>query len=284
MKAGFIGLGHLGKAMAKRLLSEGVELVVWNRTKEKATDLGVEVAASPVRLTEKSDILFLNLFDSNAVQSVLTGDEGVLEGSCEGKIVIDTSTNHFEAAQCFHELLKGAGAFYLESPVLGSVIPASQGNLTVLVSGEQSAFEAARPYLEKIGKNIFFLGEPALATKMKLANNLVLGTLMATLAEAVAFGEASGIEKERVLDILAAGAGNSAVLTAKREKLLKEDFSAHFSSALIYKDLHYLQDLAWSLRRPLFTGSAAKELYGMVLAKEMDTLDFSAVYRIMKEY
>ncbi len=283
MKAGFIGLGHLGKAMAKRLLAEGVELVVWNRTREKALDLGVQIADTPASLVSEVEILFLNLFDSAAVEAVIAGKEGIIKGQCKGKIIVDTTTNHFELVMLFHEILKKHEASYLEAPVLGSVVPASQGALTVLVSGEKAAFDKALPHIEKIGKSIFYLGAPTLAAKMKLINNLALGSFMATLAEALVFGEKAGIDRTKVMDILSAGAGNSMVLNAKREKLLKEDFSTHFSSALIYKDLHYLQDLARSLRRPLFTGSTAKELFGMTFSKNLDSQDFSGIYRILKE-
>jgi 3-hydroxyisobutyrate dehydrogenase len=163
-------------------------------------------------------------------------------------------------------------------------VPASQGNLTVLVSGARDIYERATPLLQKVGKNIFYLEKPTLATKMKLINNLVLGAFMTALAEAIAFGEKAGIDKATAIDILSAGAGNSTVLNAKKEKLLKEDFSAHFSSALIYKDLHYLQDLARTMKTPLFTGSIVKELFGMTFSKGIADLDLSAVYKIMKEY
>jgi 3-hydroxyisobutyrate dehydrogenase len=284
MKTGFIGLGYLGKAMAKRLLSLGVELTVWNRTRAKAEDLRMPIAESPAELISTVDILFINLFDSDAVASVLTGKNGLLEGNCKGKVVIDTTTNHFGRVAEFYEMLAEKGAAYLEAPVIGSVVPASLGTLTVLVSGEKEAYEKAHPLIEKIGKTIFYLEKPSLATKMKLINNLVLGTFMASLAEAVSFGEKSGVAKAAVLDILSAGAGNSTVLNAKKEQLLKEDFSRQFSSALMYKDLHYLQDLARTLRKPLFTGSIAKEIFGMALARDMGDLDLAAVYRIFNEY
>ncbi len=282
MKTGFIGLGHLGKAMAKRLLSEGVELIVWNRTREKAQDLGCPVADTPAAVAETADVIFLNLFDSKAVQSVLFDRNGLLETSVEGKTVIDTTTNHFDWVGHFHSAVKNRGGCYLEAPVLGSVVPASQGNLTVLVSGDAEGFNKARGLIEKIGKNIFYLEKPSVATKMKLANNLILGCFMATIAEAVVFGEAAGVDTEKVLDIFAAGAGNSMVLNAKRGKILSQDFSTHFSSALIYKDLHYLQDLARELKRPLFTGSAAKELYALTFKDHADQLDLSAIYAALK--
>ena len=283
MKVGFIGLGNLGKALVGRLVSEGVNLTVWNRTREKASGLDLPIADSPAALIGMVDVLFLNLFDSKAVGSVLTGDEGILKAGCRGKIIIDTTTNHFSSVGSFHELLAGAGASYLEAPVLGSVVPASKGLLTILVSGKRPAYEEALPYLEKIGKDIFYLEEPALATKMKLINNLVLGSFMATLAEAIVLGEKTGIDKETVIDILSSGAGNSLVLNAKREKIINEDFSTHFSSSLIYKDLHYLQDLVRTLKSPAFTASVTKELFAMTLLRGMEDLDFSAIYRVLKD-
>lgn len=284
MKVGFIGLGHLGSVMAGRLKAEGVKPVVWNRTRNKAESLGLPVAESPAALIGGVDIVILSLFDSDAVESVLTSPDGLLAGDCAGKIVVDTSTNHFGRVAGFHEVVREHGAFYLEAPVLGSVVPASQGALTVLVSGDADACERARPILEVLAKTLFYLGEPGRATRMKLINNLVLGTLMATSAEAVALGEAAGIDRETAVDILLAGAGNSAVLAGKRDKLVNEEFSTHFSSALIYKDLHYLQDLARDLRRPLFTGSITKELYGLVRMRGIDDLDFSALYTVLKDH
>lgn len=284
MKAGFIGLGYLGKAMAKRLIGEGVELIVWNRTKEKAADLGVLVAGSPKELISKADIIFLSLFDSDAVASVLYGDDGLFTGNYKGKVIVDTSTNHFNRVLKFYEDASKHGAYYLESPVLGSVVPASQGTLTVLVSGDQSAFEKVKPYLEKLGKHIFYLEKISLATKMKLINNLVLGTLMATCAEAVTFGGEAGLDRETVLNILLTGAGNSAVLAGKKDKLVKQDFSRQFSSSLIYKDLQYLQELAFDMKKPLYTGSIVKELYGMTYSEGISEEDFVAVYKIFKKY
>lgn len=282
MKVGFIGLGYLGKTIAKRLISEGVDLVVWNRTLEKASDLGVKMVASPLELIKEVNVVFLNLFDSHAVESVLFGENGFNKHNLRGKIIIDTTTNHFQKVVEFHQKLSAEGACYLEAPVLGSVVPASQGNLTVLVSGEKAAYEKIKIYIEKIGKTIFYFEDIGLATKMKLINNLLLGVFMASIAEATVFAESTGIDKETALNIFSAGAGNSMVLNAKREKMLKEDFSTHFSSALLHKDLHYLQDFARTLRRPLFTGSIVKELFGLTFRENMETLDFSAVYKVLK--
>jgi 3-hydroxyisobutyrate dehydrogenase len=162
------------------------------------------------------------------------------------------------------------------------VVPASQGNLTVLVGGEKAVYEKIKKFIEKIWKTIFYLEYIGLATKMKLINNLLLGVFISSIAEATVFAESTGIDKETVLNIFSAGAGNSMVLNEKREKMLKEDFSTHFSPALIHKNLHYLQDFARTLRRPLFTGSIIKELFGLTFRENMETIDFSAVYKVLK--
>ncbi|SYZ74318.1 putative 3-hydroxyisobutyrate dehydrogenase [Candidatus Zixiibacteriota bacterium] len=282
MKIGFIGLGNLGRAMAQHLISEGLKLTVWNRTIEKTAGLHAEIADSPAALISKVDMVILNLSESTAVREVLTGERGLLQGEVKGKIILDTTTNHFNDVIEFRDLAARIGLSYLEAPVMGSVVPASQGNLTILVSGDEGVYRTSLPVLQMIGKTIHFLKTPGLATKMKLINNLCLGSFMATIAEAVAFGEAAGMEKEKILEILSGGAGNSTVLNGKRDKLLHEDFTPHFSSAMIYKDLHYLQDLARVMNRPLWTAGIPKELFGLAIARGERDSDFSAVYRILK--
>ncbi len=282
MHLGFIGLGHLGKAIAGRLLDCGHTITAWNRTPNKAKDLQLEVASSPLTVADSAEIIFLCLFDSHAVHTILSQEQGLLAGNLAGKIIVDLSTNHFREVSVFHALCKNAGATYLEAPVLGSVVPASQGALTILISGAKPGYEKVKPVLENIGKHLFFLKEPALATKMKLINNLTLGSFMATIAEALALAEKIGIEKKEVLDILSVGGGSSLVLNAKKSKLLEEDFSTHFSNALIYKDLHCLQDLAYDHKKTLFTGAVIKELYARTFEEGIDQEDFSAIYKLFK--
>jgi 3-hydroxyisobutyrate dehydrogenase len=282
MHLGFIGLGHLGKAIAGRLIDCGHTLTVWNRTPSKAEGMKVEVASSLPSVTNKAEIIFLCLFDSNAVHAVLSGKEGLLSGNISGKIIVDLSTNHFKEVPVFYGLCERSGALYLETPVLGSVVPASQGALTVLISGKETGYAKVKPVLENMGKHLFYLKEPGLATKMKLINNLTLGSFMATIAEALSIGEAAGLEKKEILEILSVGGGNSLVLNAKKNKLLEEDFSVHFSSALIYKDLHCLQDLAYEHKKTLFTGAVIKELYARTFEKGIEQEDFSAIYKLFK--
>lgn len=282
MNLGFIGLGHLGRAVAGRLLDCDHTITAWNRTTSRGEGLEVTMAVSPAAVAEVADIIFLCLFDSKAVRTVLTQSNGLLSTNLEGKIIIDLSTNHFDAVNAFHQACHQAGGVYLEAPVLGSVVPAANGALTVLVSGDSTGYKHVEPVLGDIGQHVFYLETPTLATKMKLINNLALGSFMATLAEALNFGEEVGIEKETVLDILATGGGQSLVLNAKKAKLMEEDWTTHFSNALIYKDLHCLQDLAYQMEKPLYSGSLAKELFGRTVNEGFGQEDFSSIYKLFK--
>jgi 3-hydroxyisobutyrate dehydrogenase len=283
MKAGFIGMGRLGKAMARRLIAEGVELVTWNRTPEKMIDLGTEIVDEPAQMPAKVEVIFLSLFDSSAVEAVLFGPDGLLQGDLSGRIVVDTTTNHFDKVGGFYAILRERGGTYLETPVLGSVVPAGQGALTILVGGDRDSAQKITPFLEKLAHTVFYFEEEGQATKMKLVNNLVLGSFMATLCEAVVLGEAVGIPRVKVLDILSSGAGNSGVLSAKKEKLTKEDFSPHFSVGLIHKDLRYLEDLAKKAEKPSLTAHAATELFALAVSRGMEEADFSGLYKILKD-
>ncbi len=283
MEIGFIGLGNLGRAIAQRLIDQGIKLTVWNRSIEKAKGLRAEVASSPKELGEKVDLVFICLFDSEAVNEVVSGAKGLMRGGFIGKTVVDLTTNHFKEVDEIRNYVTKLGALYLEAPVAGSVIPASEGNLTVFVSGPRAAYDTAYPYISRFGKNIYYLEKPTLATKMKLINNLLLGSFMASIGEAVALGEKAGIPKEELIEMLSSGAGNSGVFSAKKDRMLKDNFDPHFAVDAIYKDLHFLQDLARDLKRPLFTGSVAKELFGLAMAHGMENQDFSVVYKLLKK-
>jgi len=282
MAIGFIGLGNLGSAIAKRLVSVGEEVIVWNRSNDKIEKLGLPSKASPKELIESCDVIMMCLFDSQGVRNVLTMKDGLLEADLMGKIIIDLSTNHFDDVVEFHSLVEKKGGNYLESPVLGSVVPASKGELTVVCAGKEEVFFTCKPLLEKIGQTLFNLKTPGMASKMKLINNLCLGSFMATIAECTALGVACGIDKAELLDILGAGGGKSLVLAAKTQKLINEDFSPHFSNAAINKDLHCLQDLAYTMNRPLYTASVVKELYSKMKEMGKGEEDFCSIYQLFK--
>lgn len=280
---GFIGLGNLGRAIASRLTQVGEELIIYNRTKSKVEDLDYKIANSPKELVEKCDMVFMCLFESESVENIFNMEDGILSASLEGKTIIDLTTNHYEKVLNFHEQIEEKGGEYLESPIFGSVAPALQGLLTIVTSGKKETYESCKPLLEKIGKEIFYLKQAGQASKMKLINNLCLGSFMSTLAECTALGEACDIDKAKLLEILGVGGGQSLVLKAKTQKLIEEDFSAHFSNNAIYKDLHTLQDLAYSKNQPLYTAAVPKELFGKMKKDGKGEEDFCSIYQLFKD-
>jgi 3-hydroxyisobutyrate dehydrogenase len=289
MKAGFIGLGQLGRAIANRLISQSVDLVVWNRTSARAEGMNAEIATSPAEVINKASVVLLCLFDSAAVRAVLTGSdeiaEPLLSGNCKGKLIVDLTTNHFNEVPDFYSLVEKADADYVESPVLGSIIPASRGELAIMVSGTEKSYRRARPFLEIIGepKNIFQMPARTLATKMKLINNMVLGAVMGTLSEAVAMADSIGLETESAIEILASGAGNTSILSAKRQRMIDREFSPHFSATLIRKDLDCLLDLAKELGKSALTGQAGKQLFDTAIEQGQGDKDISVIYDLLSK-
>ncbi|AIH03759.1 6-phosphogluconate dehydrogenase [Thermodesulfobacterium commune DSM 2178] len=282
MKIGFIGLGTLGIEIAKRLISQGVGLIVWNRSKEKAKQLGLDLVETPKDLISMVDKVFIIVSDSEASKKIIFGKDGLVEGDIQGKTIIDLTTNHYRYVVEAEKELKQKGAYYLEAPLLGSVIPAQRGELTVLVGGDRNKFEETKGIFEKFCRNMIYLGEIGKATKLKLINNIVLGGYMAVLAEAMAIGEKAGLEKELLLEVLSKGAGRSYVLEVKKQKLLEGKFEPHFSVELMYKDLHYAQDLFKDFKAFSMVLQNVKEVYGFARSKDLGHLDFSVVYKIFK--
>lgn len=282
MAIGFIGLGNLGRAITTRLNEMGEELIIYNRNIEKIKDLPYEKVNTPRQLLDKCDVIFMCLFDSDAVNHILSAENGLLCEKIKDKTIIDLTTNHYDDVLKFHDAVNAMGGNYLENPVFGSVAPALQGALTVVSSGKKEVFESVKPILEKIAKEIFYLETPSSATKMKLINNLCLGSFMATLAECTAMAENCDIDKSKALEILGVGGGQSLVLKAKTQKLIDEDFSPHFSTNAINKDLHLLQDLAFKMKKPLYSAAIPKELFSKMKDMGKGEEDFCSIYQLFK--
>ncbi len=282
MKAGFIGLGTLGRPMVENLIDRGVEMTVWNRTRARADGLAATIAESPAAVVAAAPATFVMVRDSDAADAVLNGPGGVFSADCAGKLIIDTTTHNAGRVVAFHEQAAAHGCAYVEAPVLGSVVPGRRGELVVYASGTDDALARARPLLDLVSRRVEHLGGPGQATRMKLINNFVLGVFVTALAEAIHLGEAAGFERERVIELLGNGSGKSLVLDAKKDKFLSEDYTTHFSIANLIKDLHYAQDLAWNLERPLFTAGVVEDVLSLAMLDGRGDLDFAAIYDLLK--
>jgi 2-hydroxy-3-oxopropionate reductase len=237
---GFIGLGIMGKPMAKNLIAAGHDLVVYNRTQEKAEELagdGATVAGSPRDVAEQSDVIITMLPDSPQVEEVLTGEDGVFEGIKEGALIVDTSTISPVVTEELAAKAKEKGASMLDAPVSGGDVGAIEGTLSIMVGGEENDFERARPLFEAMGKTVTHVGGSGAGQVVKAANQIVVALTIEAVSEALVLGSKAGVAPEKILDVLGGGLAGNKVMEVKREKMLTHSFDPGFRIELHHKDL-----------------------------------------------
>jgi 2-hydroxy-3-oxopropionate reductase len=237
---GFIGLGIMGKPMVKNLLEAGYELVVYNRTREKAEELaseGAAVADSPKEVAVKSDIIITMLPDSPQVEEVLTGEDGVLDGVREGALIVDMSTISPVVTEELSEKAQEKGASMLDAPVSGGDVGAIDGTLAIMVGGSEEDFERAKPLFEVMGKTVTHVGPSGTGQVVKAANQIVVALTIEAVSEALVLGSKGGVAPEKILDVLGGGLAGNKVMELKREKMLGHSFDPGFRIELHHKDL-----------------------------------------------
>ena len=239
-RVGFIGLGIMGMPMARNLMEAGYELVLHNRSPEKAEELGKEgatVAATPREVAEKSDVVITMLPDSPQVREVVAGENGVLEGISEGALIIDMSTISPVVTEELAEAVKEKGASMLDAPVSGGDVGAIEGTLSIMVGGDEANFQRAKPLFEVMGKTITHVGPVGAGQVTKAANQVVVALTIEAVSEALVLGSAGGVSPEKILDVLSGGLAGNKVMEVKREKFLSHKFDPGFRSELHHKDL-----------------------------------------------
>jgi len=237
-RVGFIGLGIMGKPMAQNLIGAGYDLVVYNRTREKAEELeGATVAESPKEVAENSDIVITMLPDSPQVEEVLAGEDGVLEGVKDGALIVDMSTISPVVTEELSEKAKEKGASMLDAPVSGGDVGAIEGTLAIMVGGNEEDFERALPLFEVMGGAVTHVGPSGAGQVVKAANQIVVALTIEAVSEALVLGSKGGVAPEKILDVLGGGLAGNKVMEAKREKLLEHSFDPGFRIELHHKDL-----------------------------------------------
>jgi 2-hydroxy-3-oxopropionate reductase len=240
-KVGFIGLGIMGGPMAKNLMEAGYELVLYNRTREKAEDLAgdgdAEVAGSPKEVAESSDVIVTMLPDSPDVRDVVTGEAGALEGIKEGALLVDMSTISPVVTEELAEKVRERGASMLDAPVSGGDVGAIEGTLSIMVGGSEEDFERAKPLFEVMGKTVTHVGPTGAGQVTKAANQVVVALTIEAVSEALVLGSKGGVAPEKILDVLSGGLAGNKVMEVKREKFLSHTFDPGFRSELHHKDL-----------------------------------------------
>lgn len=279
-KLGWIGLGNMGTPMAKNLEKAGFSVSVFNRTAEKTKpfeETSATISSSVSELVANSDIIFTMLSNDEAIQA--TYDEIFLAESIEGKIFIDMSTISQQLSESIAEKVNEKGGSFLDAPVAGSTQPAINGALIIMVGGEASALEIARPYLEKLGKLIKHLGPNGKGIAAKLSVNYFLSILYLGLAETVLFAEKTGIERSDLLEIINESAAGSGATKVKTPLLISEDYSPAFSLSLMTKDLLLAQQNG--VDYPLT--SSILDTYSNAEKSGLGNLDVISIINYLKE-
>src|SRR5918911_660059 len=235
---GFVGLGIMGKPMAENLIEAGYDLVVYNRTREKAEKLdGASVADTPREVAEHSDIIITMLPDSPQVEEVLAGEDGVLEGVEDGDLIVDMSTISPVVTEELSEKAKEQGASMLDAPVSGGDVGAIEGTLSIMVGGSEEDFERAKPLFDVMGSTVTHVGPTGAGQVTKAANQVVVALTIEAVSEALVLGSKGGVAPEKILDVLSGGLAGNKVMEVKREKFLSHTFDPGFRSELHHKDL-----------------------------------------------
>lgn len=292
MKIGFIGLGHMGAPMALNLLKAGHTLKVFDLSEAALRTLaeaGAELAASPKDAASGAEWVVTMLPAAAHVRTVLTAADGVLAGVAQGVTIIDSSTIDPASAREFAALAAAHGNSFVDAPVSGGTGGAVAGTLTFMVGGTAAVYESVKPVLSGMGKNIVHCGDTGTGQVAKICNNLVLGVTMAGVAEAMALGEALGIDPKVLGGIMNTSTGRSwssdtynpypgVIETAPSSR----GYTGGFGTDLMLKDLGLATDAAKGVRQPAFMGALAQQLYQAMSSRGDGKLDFSAVIKLYR--
>jgi 2-hydroxy-3-oxopropionate reductase len=240
-KVGFIGLGIMGRPMAKNLMEADYELVLQNRSPEKAEELAEEgnatAVGSPSEVAEECDIVITMLPDSPDVEAVVAGEDGVLEGIRDGALLVDMSTISPVVTEELSEKVREKGASMLDAPVSGGDVGAIEGALSIMVGGSEDDFQRARPLFDVMGKVATHVGPTGAGQVVKACNQIVVALTIEAVSEALVLGSKGGVAPEKLVEALSGGLAGNAVMEAKKEKFFSHDFEPGFRIELHHKDL-----------------------------------------------
>jgi 3-hydroxyisobutyrate dehydrogenase len=275
-----IGLGLMGSGMARRLLGAGFPLTVWNRNPERAKALaaeGAHVAATPREAASRADVVVSMVADDAASRAVWLGDHGALAGAARGAVLVESSTLTVGwIGQLFREVA-ARGCELLDAPVTGSKSQAASGELVFLVGGAAAALETARPALAAMSRAILHVGGSGRGTLLKLVNNFMCGVQAASLAEALALIERSGLDRAKSLELLTTGAPGSPLVKTLSARMTARDYTPNFLLRLMAKDLTYALGEGRRYGLALSTVASALEVVDRAVAAGNGEEDFSAL-------
>ncbi len=285
LTVGYIGLGLMGKSIARNILKAGFPLVVHNRSRSAVDELvseGAQAASSPAEVTAQVDVIFTNLPDSPDVEQVALGPNGILAGAHPGLVFVDNSTIKPALARQIAEVLGQKGVLCLDAPVSGGDIGARNGTLAVMVGGPAEAFERVLPVFQAMGKTITHVGEAGAGQIAKAANQIMVAAQMVALGELLVFAKKAGADPAKVVEAIRGGAAQCWSLDVKPPRLFAGNRAPGFKAYMQAKDLGIILDTARQYGIPLPTTSVNAQLFNAMLQIGMAELDNSAVIGVLE--
>lgn len=280
MRIGFIGTGIMGEPMARNVLRAGFEVVAYNRSPEKLAALreaGATSASTPAAAAERADCVTLMLTGPEALDAVLFGPSGVLEGAPSGVSVVNMSTVPPAYARSLDERLNEQGLVLVDAPVSGSRKPAETGELVVLAGGPADRVEVLQPVFLAMGKKVVHCGAAGMGSAMKMTANLLLGVMAAGFSEALCYGRQCGLDTDVILNTLLSGPMSCQLYALKEPLYRSGEFSPQFTLKNIVKDLRFILQTADNEGAPALMGNTAFQLFRTALGKGVGDADFAAV-------
>jgi 2-hydroxy-3-oxopropionate reductase len=277
---GFIGLGIMGKPMARNLITAGYRVIALNRSRAPVDELvaaGAETSPTPREVAAQSDVVITMLPDSPDVEAVVLGDDGVAQGIRDGALWIDMSTIAPATTKRVAEALAAKGVTALDAPVSGGEKGAIDAALSIMVGGSDAAFERARPIFETLGKNIVHVGELGAGQVTKACNQIVVGVTIEAVAEALALAEASGVDPAKVRAALLGGFAQSKILEVHGQRMIDRAFTPGFKAKLHRKDMNIAANAADDHGLDLGAVKLVRQRFDELIARGDGEKDHSAL-------
>jgi len=286
LKVGYIGLGLMGKSIARNILKAGFPLVVHNRSQAAMHELvaeGAIAASSPKEVAEQVDVVFTNLPDTPDVEKVVLGEKGIIAGAHDGLIYVDNSTIKPASARMLAEKLSEKNMFALDAPVSGGDIGARNGTLTIMVGGDASALEKVMPVFTAMGKTVTHVGDAGAGQVAKAANQIMVAAQMVALGELLVFAKKAGVDPRKVVDAIKGGAAQCWTLDVKPPRLFDGNRNPGFKAHMQLKDLKIILDTAQEYDIPVFGARENTKLFQQMIDSGMGELDNSAVVGVIEK-
>jgi 3-hydroxyisobutyrate dehydrogenase-like beta-hydroxyacid dehydrogenase len=285
-RVGFLGLGLMGRGMAKNLATKGFQVTVWNRSRGKATalePLGVKVADTPAALMAEVDVACTCVATPVALEEVAAGKDGLLSAARRGQLWIDFSTIGPEQARSFERRAAAVEMDFVEAPVTGSKTGAEKGTLLIMAGGSTAVLSRAEPVFRAVGEKWIPCGQVGAGSQVKLAGNALIAAMLQAFGEGLLLAAKAGVDPAKVLEVIQASGFRSPYFEFKGNALLRRDFETHFSIDLMHKDLGLFLESAAALRVPTPTAAVVRQCYELARAAGKGEQDIGAVITVLEQ-